>query len=48
MTWNEIKSKPGNLTPGTDGETLDGINAKTIITISENLKLDKHKYKALR
>lgn len=26
MAYRDIKSKPGNMTKGTDSETLDGIN----------------------
>jgi len=48
IAWKEIKSKPGNLTPGTDGLTLDGISANTIVTLSNNLKSNKHKYTVLR
>lgn len=48
MAWKEIKSKPGNLTPSMDSLTLDGISANTIVTLSNNLKANKHKYTALR
>lgn len=48
MAWKEIKSKSGNATPGVDGATLDGISAKDIITLSSNLKNNKHKYSPLR
>ena len=30
IAYEQIKSKPGNMTPGTDGETLDGLSMKTI------------------
>jgi len=48
MAWKEIKSKPGNLTSGMAGLTLDGISANTIVTLSNNLKSNKHKYTVLR
>jgi hypothetical protein len=26
LAYNKIKSKPGNMTPGADGKTLDGLS----------------------
>ena len=33
VAYERIKSKPGNMTPGTDGETLDGFSLKEIQNI---------------
>ncbi len=33
LAYERIKSKPGNMTPGMDGETLDGFSIQTIQTI---------------
>ena len=30
MAYERLKSKPGNMTPGTDGQTLDGFSLETI------------------
>lgn len=35
--YETIKSRPGNMTPGTDGETLSGINIKYLENISNSL-----------
>lgn len=48
QAWAEIKGHPGNMTPGTDGETLDGISAEKIEQIHNQLKDRSYKYKALR
>jgi len=39
-----IQSKPGNITPGVDGMTLDGISIKTIEKISEKLQKGKYQF----
>ena len=30
MAYERLKSKPGNMTPGIDGQTLDGFSLETI------------------
>lgn len=39
-----IKSKPGNMTPGTDNSTLDGISLKYLENIQKDLKSGKFKF----
>jgi retron-type reverse transcriptase len=50
QAWFEIKSKPGNLTPGGDleGETLDGLKLDWFKEISEKLNSGEYKYKPVR
>jgi len=43
--YNEIKSKPGNMTPGIDGSTLDGFSNKHIDSIIKKLKSHEFKFK---
>jgi nicotine oxidoreductase len=37
LAYERIKSKPGNMTPGTDGETLNGFSMQTIQTIIQEM-----------
>ncbi len=37
VAYERIKSKSGNMTPGTDGETLDGISSSYIARLSDAL-----------
>ena len=43
--YYEIKSKPGNMTPGSDGKTLDGISQKLINEISIKLINETFQFK---
>lgn len=38
MAYSKIKSKPGNMTPGTDSYTLDGIDIKWFERVSQELQ----------
>ena len=38
IAYERIKSKPGNMTPGIDEETLDGFSLATIREIIEEMK----------
>ena len=42
QAYFHIKSKPGNMTPGTDGATLDGLSTSTLRLLSELLNSDKY------
>jgi retron-type reverse transcriptase len=46
--YNNIKSKPGNMTPGTDKITLDGIEEKWFEETSNSLGLGKYKFNPTR
>lgn len=41
--YGKHKSKPGNMTPGTDNETLDGINNQKILQIQQSLLNESYK-----
>jgi group II intron reverse transcriptase/maturase len=46
--YNEIKSKPGNMSKGTNPETLDGINIAWFDKIAKELKAGKFKFQPSR
>ena len=48
LAYEQIKSKPGNMTPGTDGETLDGISLETIREIIQEMKTEQFQFKPVR
>jgi nicotine oxidoreductase len=48
LAYERIKSKPGNMTPGTDGETLDGFSMETIQTIIEEMRTEQLRFKPVR
>lgn len=48
LSYEIIKSKPGNMTSGSDAFTLDGINLNWIFNISKDLKAGKFKFKPAR
>lgn len=39
--YENIKSKPGNTTPGVSPETLDGISKEKLVSLSDSLKSEK-------
>ena len=42
--YENIKSKPGNMTPGTSPETLDGISKETFESLSKRLRDESFKF----
>ena len=48
LAYERIKSKPGNMTPGTDGETLDGFSMEAIQTIIEEMRTEQFSFKPVR
>lgn len=46
--YNSIKSKPGNMTPGIDKETLDGISSEYIKNLSRDIRSEKFQFKPTR
>jgi hypothetical protein len=48
MAYDNIKSKPGNMTPGVTPETLDGINKEWFYNISTKLKSEQLSFKPAR
>jgi len=48
LAYERIKSKPGNMTAGTDGQTLDGFSMETIHTIIEGMRTEQFRFKPVR
>jgi len=48
MAYERLKSKPGNMTPGTDGQTLDGYGLKEIETTIGLLKTEQYQPQPVR
>jgi group II intron reverse transcriptase/maturase len=48
IAYERIKSKPGNMTPGTDGKTLDGFSLKTIREIIEAMRAESFQFQPVR
>lgn len=46
--YSKIKSKPGNMSPGVDKETLDGINHKWFLNLEKELHSGTFKFKPSR
>lgn len=43
--YHSMKSKPGNMTPGIDNETFDGMSLKKISNLAKELKNESFKFK---
>ena len=48
LAYERIKSKPGNTTPGSDPQTLDGIDLKWFERTSKSLRAGQFKFKPAR
>lgn len=48
VAYERIKSKPGNMTPGTDKETLDGYSLEDIREIIREMKTEQFRFKPVR
>jgi len=48
LAYERIKSHPGNMTPGTDDETLDGFSETIIEEIIQEMKTEKYRSKPVR
>ncbi len=48
LAYERIKSKPGNMTPGTDEETLDGFSLEVIQEIIGEMKTEQFRFKPVR
>lgn len=46
--YESIKSKPGNMTPAADSETLDGFGLAWMVKASKDLKAGKYKFSTAR
>ncbi len=48
VAYQRIKSEPGNMTPGTDDETLDGFSNDEIARIVSEMQTEKYRCKPVR
>lgn len=48
QAYEKIASKPGNMTPGVDGQTIDGMNMARIERVIEDLKTARYKPNPVR
>src|SRR6266446_3389198 len=48
IAYERIKSKPGNMTPGTDEETLDGFSLEAIREIIQEMRTEQFRFKPVR
>ena len=48
VAYQKLKSKPGNMTPGSDSETLDGYSQKLIIRTISQLQDESYQPKPVR
>ena len=48
LAYERLKSKPGNMTPGSDGETLDGFSREDIHAIIQEMRTEQFCFKPVR
>src|SRR5881275_437016 len=48
LAYERIKSKPGNMTPGSDGKTIDGISMSMIQNIIQEMRTEQFQFKPVR
>ena len=48
LAYERLKSKPGNMTPGSDGETLDGVSREEIHAIIQEMRTEQFCFKPVR
>ena len=48
LAYERIKSAPGNMTPGTDGKTLDGFSLHMITEIIQEMRTEHFQFKPVR
>src|SRR5579864_6164732 len=48
VAYERIKSAPGNMTPGSDGKTIDGISLHMIQQIIEEMRTEQFQFKPVR
>jgi len=48
LAYERMKSKPGNMTPGTDGDTLDGFSMAQIEELIEEMGNESYQCKPVR
>lgn len=48
LAYEGIKSKPGNMTPGTDGQIIDGFSMQTIHAITQEMRTEHFQFNPAR
>jgi group II intron reverse transcriptase/maturase len=48
LAYEKIKSKPGNMTEGVDGKTIDSFSIEKVRKIIKKIKSEKYKFKPVR
>ena len=48
LAYERIKSAPGNMTPGTDGKTIDGISMRMFQNSIEEMRTEQFQFKPVR
>jgi group II intron reverse transcriptase/maturase len=48
LAYERIKSAPGNMTPGTDGKTLDGFSLHMITEIIQEMRTEQFQFQPVR
>lgn len=48
VAYERLKSQPGNMTPGSDDQTLDGLSMSTLKKLSERLQTEQYQPKPVR
>jgi retron-type reverse transcriptase len=48
LAYERLKSKPGNMTAGSDGETLDGFSLEDIRQIIQAMRTEQFQFKPVR
>ncbi len=48
LAYERIKSAPGNMTPGSDGKTIDGMSMHMIQHIIEEMRTEQFQFKPVR
>jgi group II intron reverse transcriptase/maturase len=48
LAYERIKSAPGNMTPGSDGKTIDGFSLSMIQRITQDLRTEQFQFKPVR
>lgn len=48
LAYERIKSAPGNMTPGSDGKTIDGFSLQMIQNIIEEMRTEQFQFKPVR
>ena len=48
IAYERIKSKPGNMTPGTDAATLDGFSLASIRQSIQEMKTEQFRFRPVR